>query len=596
MGQYKEGVQIVEKISAMKPGRWPRPAKPREMVQVRFADGRIFEAPVGTSLEFFIRAAYSEERVPIVAAVVDRCKLCELTQPVTRDVEVTPVSIGDSDGMRIYRRSLTFVLVVAMHQLFPNVQVYVDHSLTFGGLFCEVQGRAPFTPHEVALLEQRMREIVAEDVPMRKRRVPLEEARALFRSRGQEDKVRLLRYRQKDYVTLYRLYDVDDYFHGYMVPSTGYLRHFDLQHYSNGFILRYPRHEQPTVLQPVVEYPKLVAVFREYGHWLRVLGISDVGELNDALSAGRASEVALVSEALHEQRIAQIATEIAKRRDTVRLVLIAGPSASGKTTFSKRLAIQLLANGLRPVAVGLDNYFVDRVNTPLDERGQYDFEHLLAVDLDLLNEQLLKLLAGQEVRLPRYNFPLGKREDGEWLKLSEDHIILLEGIHGLNPDLVPSVPKERIYRIYVSALTQLNLDRYNRVPTTETRLIRRIVRDARERGYSALETIRRWESVRDGEKRWIFPYQEHADVMFNSALAYELSALKPLAEPLLFQIEPSVPEYREARRLLALLYWFLPFPTELVPLNSILREFIGGSSLQNFTVWRQASSSNGGIR
>ncbi|MBC7233340.1 MAG: nucleoside kinase [Chloroflexi bacterium] len=581
-------------MSLAKEGPWPRPAQPRETVQVRFADGRIFEAPVGTTLEAFVRAAYRESAVPIVAALVDRCKLCELTQPVTRDMEVTPISTGDSDGMRIYRRSLTFVLVVAMHQLFPGVQVYVDHSLTFGGLYCEVQGRAPLTPQEVALLEQRMKEIVADDVPIRKRRVPLEEARALFQARGQEDKVRLLRYRRKDYVTLYRLYDVDDYFHGYMVPSTGYLRHFALQYYSPGFILRYPRHEQPTVLQPVVEYPKLVAVFREYGHWLRVLGISDVGELNDALSAGRASEVALVSEALHEQRIANIAAEIAKRRDTVRLVLIAGPSASGKTTFAKRLAIQLLANGLRPVAVELDNYFVDREKTPLDEHGQYDFEHLWAVDLELLNEQLLRLLAGQEVQLPRYNFQLGKREKGEWLKLSEEHVILLEGIHGLNPDLVPNVPRERIYRIYVSALTQLNLDHYNRVPTTETRLIRRIVRDARERGYSALDTLRRWESVRNGEKRWIFPYQEHADVMFNSALAYELSALKSLAEPLLFQIEPNAPEYVEARRLLALLHWFLPFPLELVPSNSILREFIGGSSLQHFTVWRQGTSSSGG--
>jgi len=592
--QARESVQIAESVSLAKEGPWPRPAQPRETVQVRFADGRIFEAPVGTTLEAFVRAAYRESAVPVVAALVDRCKLCELTQRVTRDMEVTPISIGDSDGMRIYRRSLTFVLVVAMHQLFPGVQVYVDHSLTFGGLYCEVQGRAPLTPQEVALLERRMKEIVADDVPIRKRRVPLEEARALFQARGQEDKVRLLRYRRKDYVTLYRLYDVDDYFHGYMVPSTGYLRHFALQYYSPGFILRYPRHEQPTVLQPVVEYPKLVAVFREYGHWLRVLGISDVGELNDALSAGRASEVALVSEALHEQRIANIAAEIAKRRDTVRLVLIAGPSASGKTTFAKRLAIQLLANGLRPVAVELDNYFVDREKTPLDEHGQYDFEHLWAVDLELLNEQLLRLLAGQEVQLPRYNFQLGKREKGEWLRLSEEHVILLEGIHGLNPDLVPNVPRERIYRIYVSALTQLNLDHYNRVPTTETRLIRRIVRDARERGYSALDTLRRWESVRDGEKRWIFPYQEHADVMFNSALAYELSALKSLAEPLLFQIEPNAPEYVEARRLLALLHWFLPFPLELVPSNSILREFIGGSSLQHFTVWRQGTSPNGG--
>ncbi len=563
----------------------PQPSEPRKTVLARFNDGRIFEAPVGTPLESFIRAAYNDSPVPIVAGLIN-CKLHELTYPVTHDVEVTPLSTGQSDGFRIYRRSLTFLLVVGMHELFPDAQVYVDHSLTFGGFFCEVRGRDPLTPQEAVLLEQRMQEMVAEDAPITKRRVPLKEAIALFQARGQEAKVRLLRYRRKDYVTLYRLRDVDDYFHGYMVPSTGCLRYFALQHYPPGLILRYPRPEQPTVLQPVVEYPKLVAVFREYGKWLRVLGIDHAGGLNDALAEGRGGEVALVSEALHEQRIAQIAEEIAKRRKELRLVLIAGPSASGKTTFSKRLAIQLLANGLRPVAMGLDNYFVDREKTPIDEHGEYDFEHLRTVDLDLLNDQLLRLMDGREVRLPRYNFRLGKREEGELLKLSKDHVILLEGIHGLNPDLVSAVPRERIYRIYASALTQLNLDQYNRVPTTDTRLIRRIVRDARERGYSALDTIRRWESVRKGEKRWIFPYQEHADVMFNSALVYELSALKPLAEPLLLQIDPNVPEHVEAKRLLTLVRWFLPCAVDLVPTNSILREFVGGSSLRDFTLWR----------
>ena len=563
----------------------PRPSKARDTVLVRFKDGRIFEAPLGTPLESFIRAAYNDTPVPIVGALMN-CKLYELTYLVTHDIEVTPIAIDDSDGMRIYTRSLTFLLVVAAQQLFPDAQIWVDHSLTFGGYFCEVRGRAPLTPEEVTRLEKHMRELVNQDLPITKRHVPLKEAIALFQSRDQDDKLRLLRYRDKDYATLYRLGETEDYFHGYMVPSTGYLRYFALQHYSTGFILRFPRHEQPTELQPAVEYPKLVAVFREYGHWLRVLGIEDVGALNDALAAGRGDEVALVSEALHEQRLAEIASEIAKR-PAVRLVLIAGPSASGKTTFSKRLAIQLLANGIRPVAVELDNFFVDREKTPVDAHGNYDFEHLQAVDLDLLNDLLLKLFQGREVHLPRYNFRLGQREDGELLKLSKDQVILLEGIHGLNPQLVPSVPQEHIYRIYVSALTQLNLDRYNRVPTTDTRLIRRIVRDARERGYSALDTIRRWESVREGEKRWIFPYQEHADAMFNSALVYELSALRPLAEPLLFQVEPGMPEYVEARRLLAFLRWFLPCPMMLVPDDSILREFLGGSSLKNFTVWHQ---------
>jgi uridine kinase len=565
---------------------FPRLSKPRKTVFVEFDDGRFFEAPVGTPLESFVQAAYNDSPVPIVAALID-CRLRELTYPVTHDVAVTPVALSDSDGMRIYRRSLTFLLVVATQQLFPQVQVYVDHSLTFGGLFCEVHGREPLTAQEVALLERRMRDIANQNAPITRRQVPLDEAIAMFRACGQEDKVRLLHYRDKDYVTLYRLCGVDDYFHGYMVPSTGYLRYFGLHHYSNGFVLRYPRHEQPTMLQPVVGYPKLVAVFREYGDWLDVLGIGDVGGLNDAVAAGRGEEVALVSEALHEHRIAQIADEIADRRDSVRVVLIAGPSASGKTTFSKRLAIQLLANGLRPVAVGLDNYFVDREDTPRDDRGQYDFEHLRALDLALLDRQLSDLLAGQKVRLPIYDFRQGKRQRGEWLQLSKDHVILLEGIHGLNPELVPGLPRERCYRIYVSTLTQLNLDHYNRVPTTESRLIRRIVRDSRDRGYSALDTLRRWESVRDGEKRWIFPHQEHADVMFNSALVHELSVLKPIAEPLLFQIENAAPQYVEARRLLALLRWFVPLDMNLVPANSILREFTGGSSLRSFTVWRQ---------
>jgi len=567
---------------------WPRPSGPRETALVRFPDGRIFEAPVGTRLEAFIHAAYNHDPVTIVAVAMNY-KLYELTHRVAHDIEVTPVSMAQSDGMRIYRRSLTFLLVVAVHELFPGVRVYVDHSLTFGGLYCEVQGREPFTPEEVARLEQRMRQMVAEDIPIDKRSVSLDEARELFKARGEQDKVRLLRYRARNYATLYRLYGMEDYFHGYMVPSTGYLRQFALQHYSTGFILRYPRPEEPMVLQPVVEYPKLVAVFREYGQWLRVLGIGDVGMLNDALHEGRGGEVALVSEALHEQRIAQIAGEIAKRRDTLRVVLIAGPSASGKTTFAKRLAVQLLANGLRPVAIELDNYFVDREQTPKNERGEFNFEHLDAVDRRLLNEQLSALMRGRKVRLPRYDFPNGRRVEGDLLELSQDHIILLEGIHGLNPELVPTVPQECIYRIYVSALTQLNLDHYNRVPTTETRLIRRIVRDG-ERGYTALDTMRRWQSVRDGEKTWIFPYQEYADVMFNSALAYELAALKPLAEPLLYQIEPTSAEYTEARRLLALLRWFLPLKVDVVPANSILREFIGGSSLRAFTVWRQKAS------
>jgi uridine kinase len=398
--------------------------------------------------------------------------------------------------------------------------------------------------------------------------------------------------RRKTYLTVYQLRGFRDYFHGYMVPSTGYLSVFALQDYPPGFILRFPRTNPPMELQPFVDYPKLVNVFREYGEWMELMGVRDVGFLNEAIAGERVREVVLVAEALHEQRIARIAEEIAARRRQaaaaaglgVRLVLIAGPSSSGKTTFSKRLSIQLLANGLRPFALEMDQYFVDRPKTPRDENGAYDFESLGAVDVGLFNQHLVRLLAGEEVTLPQYNFRTGLREVGQKVQLRPDHVVLVEGIHGLNPDLVPDVPPDLVYRVYVSALTQLNIDKHNRVPTTDTRLVRRMVRDAAYRGYSAQETVDRWSSVRRGEKRWIFPYQEHADIMFNSALVYELAVLKPLVEPLLLQIKPRTSAYVEAKRLLAMLEWFEPLAPDLVPDNSILREFVGGSILRDFHV------------
>jgi uridine kinase len=543
-------------------------ARPRDTAQVWFDDGRVFEGPVGTPLEEFIAAAGSDPQAPTVAALI----------------EVAPITMAQSDGFRIYRRSLSFLMVTAVHELFPEATVYVDHSLTFGGYFCQVQGRDPFTPEELAQIEARMWDIVRADEPIRKERVPLSDAIMLLRARGDDDKVRLLSWRRKDYLTLYQIRGFRDYFHGYMVPSTGYLTVFGLQSYPPGFILRFPRSDPPMTLQPFVDYPKLVGVFREYGHWMELIGIRDVGALNEAISGERVREVVLVAEALHEQRVARIAEEIASRQGQVRLVLIAGPSSSGKTTFSKRLSIQLLANELRPFPLELDSYFVDRDRTPRDEHGQFDFEALGALDVALFNEHLLRLLDGQEVSLPHYNFRSGLREVGPTVRLRPDHVIIVEGIHGLNPDLVPQVPPEVIFRVYASALTQLNIDKHTRVPTTDTRLIRRIVRDAAFRGYSAQQTIDRWDSVRQGEKRWIFPYQEHADIMFNSALVYELAVLKPLAEPLLLQVKPGTRAYVETKRLLAFLDWFEPLAPDLVPDNSILREFVGGSILQDFSV------------
>lgn len=557
----------------------------RETAQVSLPDGRTFEAPVGTPLEAYLGEALPDEGVPVIAALVNG-ELRELTYPITSDAEIRPIYLSDSDGVRIYRRSLSFLMITAVHELFPKAQVFVDHSVPFGGYFCQVGGRPPFTPQELAQIETRMREIVAQDAPITKERVPLGEAMALFEARGEADKVRLLRWREKDYLTLYNLCGMQDYFHGYMVPSAGYLRYFALHPSPPGFIVQYPRRHRPTELLPVQDYPQLTSVFREYGEWLRLLGVENVGGLNEAIASGRIREVILVAEALHEQRIAHIAQCIAERRGKVRLVLIAGPSSSGKTTFSKRLAIQLLAHGIRPYPLGLDSYFVERELTPRDKQGEYDFESLGALELPLFNEHLLRLMEGQRVTLPHYNFKTGKRESGPDLQLSPDHIILIEGIHGLNPALVPSVPPESTYRIFASALTQLNIDQHNRVPTTDTRLIRRIVRDATYRGYTAEETLARWESVRRGEKRSIFPYQEHADVMFNSALAYELAVLKPLAEPLLLQVEPPGPRRVEAKRLLAFLKWFKSCGPDLIPDNSILREFVGGSILRDYTPYQ----------
>jgi uridine kinase len=561
------------------------PGKPRSTAQVWFHDGQIYEAPVGTPLEQYIRAAESRGMSGLtpVAALIDN-DLRELTYRVEKDVDVQPITMADVDGSRIYRRSLTFLMLVAVHELFPGAKIHVDHSVTFGGYYCFVEGRPNFTPKELDLLEARMREIAEADLPMTKERVLLGEAIDMFRRRGDDDTVSLLRYRRKDYLTLYNLRGLSNYFHGYMVPSTGYLRYFALHHYPPGFILRFPTRSR-TDLEPVVAYPKLIAVFRDYHETLRLLGVENVGSLNQAIEAGRTNEIILVAEALHEQRIAQIASQIAGRAGQIKLVLMAGPTSAGKTTFSKRLAVQLLANGLRPIALGLDDYFVSRELTPRDAEGNYDFEVLKALDLELFNEHLLQLMAGQEVRLPHYNFLSGEREPGRTIQLGPDHLLLVEGIHGLNPGLIPHVPSERVFRVYVSALTQLNIDRHNRVPTTDTRLLRRIVRDARTRGYTAGDTIARWPSVRRGEREFIFPYQENADAIFNSALVYELSALKPYAEPLLLQVEPGRRGHIEAKRLLTFFQWFMPTTIDLVPSNSILREFIGGSNLESFAPW-----------
>jgi len=564
----------------------------RPTVEIHLPDGRIFEGPRGEPVETFLKILPEWRETPIVGAIINN-DLRELTFPIEMESKVTPLSMDDVDGARIYRRSITFLLEAAFDDIFPDIKLSVDHSVASGGFFCEVVEHAPLDREDLMRLEERMRELVNADICFERQEVPLKEAIEWFRARDCMDKVHLLKFRQKDYLVLYRLGKHRDYHHGYMVPSTGYLKWFALTPLGEGFVLRYPRRKDSLELVPILDSPTLLKTFRQYGNWLARLGIDSAGALNEAIIGDRISELVLMSEALHEQKIAEIASQIAYGKGQVHVVLIAGPSSSGKTTFSKRLAVQLLANGIEPYAVELDNYFVDREKTPKDENGEFDFEAIGAVDTERLNQDLLCLIAGEEVQMPRYNFKLGKSEDGEVVRLKKDQLMILEGIHGLNPKLVPQLPQEYMYRIYASCLTQLNLDRHNRISTTDTRLIRRIVRDARERGYSAQQTIKRWESVRRGEKLHIFPFQENANEMFNSALVYELAALKPFAEPLLRQVPYGTREYIESKRLLAMLEWFLPVPVDLIPDNSIEREFVGGSILKNFKLWKSGKEENG---
>jgi uridine kinase len=563
--------------------------QPRPEVEVHLTDGRVLSGPRGSSAGDFFPAIASSLPAPVVGAIVNG-DLRELTYPIKMDCVLEPVTMADPDGMRIYRRSLTFLLEMAFSDLFPKSKLTIDHSVSSGGYYCQISGRPPLSVSELSTLKAHMQELIDADLPFIRKEIPLKEAIDYFQSRGYQDKVHLLNHRRKDYLTLYRLGDQMDYHHGYMVPSTGYLRWFDLLSTNGGFTLRFPRSQEPVELLPLPDYPKLLAAFRQYGDWLTRLGIDNVGALDDAIETGRSHEIILVSEALHEQHIADIARQIIVRHDQIQIILIAGPSSSGKTTFSRRLSIQLLALGISPFPLGLDNYFVERDLTPRDEAGQFDFESIQVLDLKLLAEHLQQLTAGEKVRLPKFNFKTGMREPGDRIHLNRGQLIILEGIHGLNPELIPESLCRHAFRIYVSALTQLNLDRHNRVSTTDTRLIRRIVRDARERGYSAKQTISQWESVRRGEKTHIFPFQENADVMFNSALVYELAALKPLAEPLLRQVPHGIPEYIEAKRLLTFLEWFLPIDIDLIPENSIVREFLGGSILEDFKLWKNKTA------
>jgi len=565
------------------------PSAARDEVRISLPQGSILSAPVGTTIETVLLAAEAQGLLTFSAklvAAISNGKLRELRHTLTTDATVQPVLLSSSDGGRIYRRSLVMLLTTAVQQLW-NCEVSVQYALPDGGFYCELVNHAQPTPEQLTEMDTTMRTLVAADHPIQKRLVALEDARTIFEDRGAEDKVRLLEYRARDHLVLYNLLGREDYYYGYMVPSTRYIDTFKLVHVETGFVLQYPRQENPTVLGDMALYNKLSKVFSQADEWLERLGVEDIGSLNRLVSRDTVQELILVAEALHEQQVAYIAWQISQKHKTegAQLVLIAGPSSSGKTTFSRRLAIQIMAHGLRPFTLEMDNYFVDRDATPRDDNGEFDFESLYALDLVRFNADLVRMMAGEQVQLPRFDFLKGKSVPGRMVRLATDQIIILEGIHGLNPNLVTSIPTEKMFRIYVSALTQLNIDMHNRVSTTDVRLIRRIVRDARTRGYSATDTLNRWRSVRRGEKRNIFPYQENADAMFNSALVYELAALRPFAEPLLLQVPPDVPAHIEANRLLSFLRWVQPFSERqqaMIPDTSLLREFMGGCILDNY--------------
>jgi uridine kinase len=563
-------------------------ALPRENVRVTFPHNTVLEGNIGATIEDFLAAKDALEPFPspMMGGILNG-RLRELSYPITQDSTLEPVLFRDSDGRRIYRRSLVLLLTTALEETFPGAQIDVGYVVSGGGFYCSTINRTPLKAEELAQLEAHMHQIVEEDRPITKQIVSLEDARAYFAERGDWDKLRLLEARLRDELTLYTLGANSDYYFGYMVPSTRYLKTFRLHHTPDAFYLQYPTDEGTEKLGEFTIGSKLERIFQEAEEWLRRMAVEDIGQLNRIVRAENTQELILVAEAFHEQRVAAIATQITERhiRDGVRLILIAGPSSSGKTTFAKRLAIQLLAHGLRPFTLELDNYFVDRERTPRHPDGSYDFEALEAVDLALFNTQIKGLIAGEEVRLPKFDFVNGKSLPGRQARLVDNQIVIIEGIHGLNPRLVYALPPNQLFRLYISPLTALNIDRHNRVPTTDVRLLRRMVRDNTHRGRNARVTLDGWESVRAGEKRNIFPYQENADAIFNSALAYELAALRPLAEPLLLQVEPGTPAHIEANRLLSFLRWVAPMSDEqvdLIPDTSLLREFVGGSILDDY--------------
>lgn len=549
------------------------------MLQIRCKNNKKkVEVPIGCNLLDVYRILNLQMPYGPVSAKVNN-KVEGLHYHLFNNKDIEFLDVTSASGMRTYTRSLFFLLVKAVEDTFPDCQLRIAAPIA-RGYYCKLRMDREVTSDDVFLIRERMKQIVEEDIPFHRMQCPTEEAIEIFRQKGMVSKVKLLESVGSLYTHYYKLGNSIDYFYGSLLTHTGGLRVFDLIPYHDGCLLRVPSMKDPNKLEDMVNQQKLLDIFDEHHTWQDIVGISTVGDFNRACIDGHATDLINVSEALQEKKIARIADEINSRKG-VRIVLIAGPSSSGKTTFSKRLAIQLMACGLKPYPVSLDDYFVDREKTPLDEHGDYDFESLYALNLELFNKHMKALLAGQEVVLPKYNFQAGKSESsGNVLRLEENTILILEGIHALNPELLPQIEEACKYKIYVSAITTIMLDDHNYIPTTDNRLLRRIVRDFKYRGCSALDTIRRWPSVQAGENKWIFPYQEHADIMFNSALLFELAVIREQAIPLLEQVPENVSEYSEAYRLRKFLRYFVPMPSLQIPPTSLLREFLGGSSFQ----------------
>ncbi len=541
-------------------------------------DGVVKEYEEGTTYQKIAEEYQKNYKHRIVLVALNGTKLRELTKTVSKDCKLSFITTADIAGYKTYKRSLTFLMVKAVYDVCGHKdieKVRVDFSVS-KGYYCTLEGNVKVTQEFLDDVETRMRKMIAEKIPIKKRSVGTDDAVSLFGKYGMNDKEKLFGYRRVSKVNIYSLNEFEDYYYGYMVPDTSYLERFGLFLYDEGFVLQAPRMREPNVLPEFAPQRKLFQVMKQSMDWGQMLGIETVGDLNEKITKGNIQETILVQEALQEKKIAQIAEMITQKED-VKFILIAGPSSSGKTTFSHRLSIQLRAHGMIPHPIAVDNYFVERDKTPRDADGNYNFECLAAIDVELFNQNLKDLLEGKAVSLPTYNFKTGKREyNGNIKKLGENDVLVIEGIHCLNDALTYQLPKENKFKIYISALTQLNVDEHNPISTTDGRLIRRMVRDARTRGTSAKQTIAMWPSVRRGEEENIFPYQEEADVMFDSALIYELAVLKQYAEPVLFGIEKDCPEYMEAKRLLKFLDYFVGVGSENIPTNSLLREFVGG--------------------